>query len=201
MRVPWWPLRERREQRIGVLIHGIGSNGIGDCGVAELIAHVHRVRGDGAKLSGLVCNGLDVGAAGLTQACAHADDVVAALLQPRDQHRRVNAAGVREHYLLLLGVRHDCPLSGLGLCPMYMSSSGYAAGDSWDTWICALDSLHVGTVVSRSLWGADDRVTGGPLLSCATELVNEMLELSAACLIGGDDHDGVVTCERANHIR
>ena len=97
--------RQGAEQRVLVLVHTVGVDGLGHEVLAELVADVDVVGGDGTERLGLVADGLDVGALGrrLAKAGDARHHVIALVLQVLEQAGGVEATGVRENDLTLFG--------------------------------------------------------------------------------------------------
>ena len=93
---------QRGEQRVDLLVLGVGLDGVREVLVGVLLAHVDGLGVDGAHVEGLL---LDPGEVLLVLAdvAADGDDVEALLdLEPLDDNGRVEAAGVREDDFFLL---------------------------------------------------------------------------------------------------
>ena len=93
--------RQGGEQRVLVLIHGVGGDGARDVLIHELLAHVDNLAGDNAQGQGLFLDLLKAVML-LANVAQNGDDVeVHFLLQPLDADRGVQTAGIREYNFLL----------------------------------------------------------------------------------------------------
>jgi hypothetical protein len=87
---------DRRAQQIRALVAGLPLHrGEGEV-AAQLLAHVHDQRLDGAAVAGLLEVRLAI-LAGLAQIDVHGHDLVALLDQPAEDHRGVQPARIRQH--------------------------------------------------------------------------------------------------------
>ena len=118
--------RQRREERVGVLVERVGRDRLGQDLLGVLLAHVERLGVDGSHVERLLLDPREVLGV-LPHVAANRDDVEVLLgLQPLDHDRGVEAAGVGENDLLPLGGscgRRGCRrgrgvvrLGGCGLC-------------------------------------------------------------------------------------
>ena len=92
--------RKRGEQRVGVFVKAVCRERLGEIFVGVFVAHIKSLGSDGAACERLVLDGFEVGFV-LPNVSADGDNIeVLFNLQPLYAARSIQAAGIREYYLL-----------------------------------------------------------------------------------------------------
>ena len=98
------------EQRVLVLVHGVGGDGLGQELIGELIAQVEHLAVQNAQVEGLLLLGIQAGLL-LAHVAADANDIeILLILQPLDTYGCIKTTGICENDFFLA---HGCFLSPL----------------------------------------------------------------------------------------
>ena len=102
--------RQSREQRVLVLVHGVGSDGLGQELIGELIAQVEHLTIQNAQVEGLLLLGVQAGLL-LAHIAADTYDIeILLVLEPLDTYGCIKTTGICENDFFLA---HGCFLSPL----------------------------------------------------------------------------------------
>ena len=98
------------EQRVLVLVHGVGGDGLGQELIGELIAQVEHLAVQNAQVQGLLLFDIQAGLL-LAHVAANANDIkIFLVLEPLDTYGCIKTAGICENDFFLA---HGCFLSPL----------------------------------------------------------------------------------------
>ena len=101
---------QSREQRILVLVHGVGSDGLGQELIGELVAQVEHLTIENAQVERLLLLGIQAGLL-LAHVAADANDIeILLVLEPLDTYGCIKTTGICENDFFLA---HGCFLSPL----------------------------------------------------------------------------------------